>query len=304
MQAPPVDEYLASQTMPPNDLTVDPKYFNIRMVTPIGRFTNVDLEKPRGVKQPDGTTSDPRFAITLMMAAGTEQKPIVADLHRGIAAIANAKIPSINTPDPANPNQMITVTGEALLFRPKELGGLHYPLRRGNDLYIKDPVKNAIFKDMYFVNASMYPKTSKGDLQEPMTYDERNMRCPPTLFYRGCYGRAIMRCAWYDNPRGGKGVTFYLEGVQFARHGEKLSTFDLAGSVQNAFAAAGALPAAEPQPGAAGSNHGGGAPPGAGFAAPPAQTQPQAGFAQPPAGYIPPQQPQQPPQGGARPPGV
>ena len=300
------DPYLSAQQMPPQQLTMDPQYFNVNMVTPIGRFLNCDVAKPRSIKQKDGKINDPKFAITLLMAAGTQEKPIVADLYRAVAMIANGKVPSINRPDPTNPNQMVQMTGEQLLQIDPQLGGLHYPLRDGNKMWMKDPEKNAIYRGGWFINASMFPATKDGTPQEPLLFDERNNRCGPEVFYRGCYGRAMVRVAWFDT-NGNKGVTFYLQGVQFARHGERLSSFDASGAVQGAFAAAGALPVAEPPAGAAGPNFGApppGAAPAAGFGAAPA-----AGFAAPPqqaapAGYIPPQQPAQPPVAGARPPGV
>lgn len=303
------DQYLASQTMPPQQLAMDPQYFNITMVTPIGRFLNCDVNKPRSIRQKDGKVNDPKFAITLLMAGGTNENPIVADLYKAIAAIANAKIPSINRPNPTNPSQMVQMTGEQLLQIDPDLGGLHYPLRDGNKMWMKEPDKNVIYRGGWFINASMFPATKDGTPQEPLCFDERNMRCDPSIFYRGCYGRAMVRVAWFDT-NGNKGVTFYLQGVQFARHGEKLTSFDASGAVQGAFAAAGALPVTEPAPGATGPNFGA-PPPGAGFAAPatgfaqpaPPMQQPQTGFAAPPAGYIPPQQPHTPPT-GARPPGV
>ena len=76
---------------------------------------------------------------------------------------------------------------------------------------------------------------------------------------------------------GNKGVTFYLNAVQFARHGEKMATFDVGAQAQSMFAKAGALPAAT-----------GTAPAGVGFGpntATPGSTPPGVpfGFAAPPA---------------------
>ena len=116
------DPYLSAQQMPPQQLTMDPQYFNVNMVTPIGRFLNCDVAKPRSIKQKDGKVNDPKFAITLLMAAGTQEKPIVADLYRAVAMIANGKVPSINRPDPTNPNQMVQMTGEQLLQIDPQLG--------------------------------------------------------------------------------------------------------------------------------------------------------------------------------------
>jgi hypothetical protein len=69
----------------------------------------------------------------------------------------------------------------------------------------------------------------------------------PTKFYPGCYGRADVTVAPFD-AAGNKGVTFFLNGVQFARHGERLATNNPGDRVKAGFAAAGALPISEADP--------------------------------------------------------
>ena len=329
-----IDSYLANQVMPPNDLTVDPKYFNVRMVTPIGRFAYVHVDRPHAIRNLDGTQGEPKYSATLLFAPGTNERPIIADLHRAAAAVADTKWPAIQRPDPQNPSNIITVTGSYLFSVPQEMGGVHYPLRQGNDNYMRNPQTFALWRGLWFINTSMQPASKAGVEQKPVCLDERGTPCDPRLFYSGCYGRAMITVAAFDN-RGKKGVTFYLNAVQFARHGERMASFDQQAAAAGAFAKAGALSGDIGTPPGLGphSMQPGALPPGAvpigtppGFAAPaqppqggyampqqPAYAQPaQPAYAQQPAqqtpyGFPPPNQgvgQPGPAPGGARPPGV
>jgi Protein of unknown function (DUF2815) len=228
------------------------------------------------------------------------------------------------------------VPGSQLLGTPENLGGLHYPLRAGDENYVKEPAKFGEWRGLWFINTGMDPKSRSGIDQRPWALDEQGNETDPARFYPGCFGRLNLTVYPFANES--KGVSFILNGIQFAKHGERMVTgFDRVGAGKASMAAAGALPVAEPMtpPGGFPTGFGpnsaqpGLAPPGVsvpGFAAPPpAQTQVQPlagggggngyppqqvttapGFApQPGQGSpIPPQQPWQPAPGGARPPGV
>lgn len=293
------DLYLAAQKPPFNDLTVDPKWHNIRMVTPIGRFAYIHVDQPFAIPSTDpGKPSRPAYSASLLMSPGDDQNPIIADLHRAAAAVADAHWPAIQRPDPNNPGNIVSVPGSHLFWTDAKAGGLHYPLRKGDDNYMKDPQKFALWRGLWFINCGMNPKTKSGADQRPVTLDEKGTACDPKLFYPGCYGRMQITVSPFDNS-GNRGVTFYLNAVQFARHGEKMATFDAGGFAQNAFAKAGAIQGDVGQPPTGFGPHtaGGANPPGVppgtpfGFAAPPPQAQPGApspgqppgGFAAPPA---------------------
>jgi hypothetical protein len=304
-----IDSYLAAQTAPINDLTVDPKYHNIRMVTPIGRFAYIHVDAPFAIPSRDpNQPSRPMYSATLMMAPGTAEAPIVADLHKAAAAVADAHWPAIQRPDPNNPSSIITVPGSHLFWTDSMQGGLHYPLRKGDDNYMKDPQKFGLWRGLWFINCGMAPKTKSGADQRPAVLDEKGTPCDPKLFYPGCYGRMQVTVSAYDTA-GNRGVTYYLNAVQFARHGEKMQTFDAGGFAQNAFAKAGAItgdPGAPPIGFGANTAAGAqppGVPPGTpfGFAAPPPAGQPAAA-ANPPAGFAAPSPAATQP--GFRPPGV
>ncbi len=294
-----VDPYLAAQDMPANELTVDPKFHNIRIVTPVGRLPYIHVDAPFAIPNANaapGTAPRLSYSATLLMAPGTQEKPIVLDIYRAIVAVADAHWPAMQRPDPQNPSNIVTVSGSQLFGVDAKAGGLHYPLRKGDDNYMKDPQKFGLWRGLYFINCGMAPKTKSGADQRPVCLDEKGMACDPKLFYPGCYGRMQITVAAFDT-NGNKGVTFYLNAVQFARHGEKMATFDVGAQAQNMFARAGALPAAT-----------GTAPAGVGFGpntATPGSTPPGVpfGFAAPPAAAPAAAQPQ-PAFQGARPPGI
>ena len=307
-----VDTYLAQQVAPPQKIELDPQYGSIRMVTPIGRFAYVTLMKPKAVKQPDGSMGAEQYSLTLLLRPES-----CGDLYNAVCAVANNRWPSEQKPDPQNPNVMKNFTGAELLFIDPRMGGLHYPLRSGDESYMRDPVKFGVWRGLFFINTSVAATNAKtGASTAPVCKDENGRDCRPDVFYSGCYGRLQVTLFAYPKPgtqgRGSRGVGVALNAVQFARHGERLAGFDASKAAADAFGAAGAIapdPTA-PQPqigygpntGSAGSVPPGGVAPG--FAAPV-----QSGFAAPPqqmapGGFVPPQQPQAPSFAGARPPGA
>jgi hypothetical protein len=295
------------------------------MITPVGRLSYVTLIKPRAVQQ-QGRVSDPKFSVTILL-----NPAVCQDVYRAIAMVASARWPGEQRPNPQNPSEMIVMTGEQLLFLPQQQGGLHYPLRDGNDAYMREPAKYAAFRGMFSINASTDAvNRTTGASMQPVALAEDGTKCDIAKFYSGCYGR--LQVTFFPFPKQGvqipnRGVGVALNAVQFAHHGEKLATFDAEKAATSAFAAVGALPTAPLPTGGFQTGFGphtggpGSVPPGTmvpGFAAPPAQQvqqpqqqpQPQSQPQPQPTGQpIPPQQPWQPqqqvmPQGGARPPGV
>jgi ssDNA-binding protein len=304
------DPYLLAAAMPPNDLTVDPQYHNARIVTPIGRLFYVHVDKPHAIIQPGKPPGAPKFTATLGM-----NPAVTMDLYKTIMAVADMHWPSVQRADPSNPGGIVNLTGSQMLTIPPHLGGFHYPLRSGDEAFSVStkPLSFAHWRGLYFINTSVNPKTKQGADRRPISLDELGNPTDPARFYPGCYARLKVTVATFSNS-GNNGITFFLDAIQFARHGEPIKTgFDQEGAARNAFAAAGALPVAEPvNLGAFGPNSAGpgSIPPGMampGFAPPPPvqgqsqpgyppQAQPQHGYppqAQPQAGYIPPQQPQQ-----------
>lgn len=309
------DPYLSSPTggmwIPENDLTVDPEWGNIKMVTPIGRFSNINIIKPQQFKNPDGSLGAPMFSGQLLLNPNA-----CGDLYRAIVAVATKRFPPETKPDPANQGVLRPFSAEELLFLPELHGGLHYPLRQGSDSYMRDPVKFEAWRDLAFINASMHANDSRGNPQRPVYYDDRGQMCDPSIFYRGCYG--MMQITIYSYPKPGgqarsRGVGVGLNAVRFANHGQKLATFDAAKAASEAFAKVGNIPRVAqtaPEVGYGPNNATpGSVPPGVampGFAAPPQQVQPPQPVPQPQ--YQPQQAPQtgyppQPPQSGYMPAG-
>lgn len=325
----PVDDYLMAQVAPVQDIVLDPKYGSIRMVTPVGRLAFTTLDKPKSIKQADGSLGPEQYSCTLLLNPAS-----CSAIYHAICAVANNRWPYEDRPDPQNPQAMKRYTGAELLFLNTREGGLHYPLREGRENYMRNPQLYSAWNGLFFINSSILAVSATGQPQRPVCKDEsgRDIIATPDKLYSGCYGR--MQITIFAFPKPGsqgraRGVGISLNAVQFARHGEKFTSFDASKAAENAFAAAGALPPADPSmapgnqigygPNTAGP---GSVPPGStvqGFAAPPApqpmQPVQQPGFAAPapqpamqpaavPGNPIPPQQPQQTYGGGARPPGM
>lgn len=319
--SPEVMQYLMAQTSPKsNNFVVDPKYHNMTFVTPVGRLAYVHVAAPHAINVPGRPAGRLRFTATLLMAPGTGENPILADLHRAICMVADAHWPAVQRADPQS-GQIVTVPGSQLLSVPENLGGLNYPLRSGDENYVKEPQKFGEWRGLWFVNSGMDPKSKSGMDQRPWTLDERGELTDPAVFYPGCFARLNLTIYPFANES--KGVALLLNGIQFAKHGERMIMgFDRVGAGRASMAAAGALPVAEPmtpQQGGWGTGFGpnsatpGNVPPGMavpGFAAPPPPQQVAPPAAQPASAPIPPQQPWTPAQptapqfGGARPPGV
>jgi hypothetical protein len=264
------DDYLLSPSCAvaqPQNIVLDPQFGNVRLTTPIGRLSYVTVVKPRAVQQ----GQEPKFSATILM-----NPQACGDLYKAIVLVANNRWKGEQRPNPQNPAEMVLMTGEHLLYLPKEQGGIHNPLRNGNLTYSQDMVKYKAYFGTYTLNAGIDALNRKsGASQQPLVLDEDSRPMDPSKVYSGCYGRLLVTIFAFPQPGQqipNRGVGVLLNAVQFARHGEKLSGFD---ALKNAQAAFGTLP--KDQSAAAGGfgpNHGmpfaapaGGIP--AGFAAPP-----------------------------------
>jgi Protein of unknown function (DUF2815) len=301
------DDYLLSPSCAvaaAQDIVLDTQFGNVRLTTPIGRLSYVTVVKPRSVQQ----GQDPKFSATILMNPAA-----CADLYKAIVLVANNRWKGEQRPNPQNPSEMVLMTGEHLLYLPKEQGGIHNPLRNGNLTYSQDPVKYKAYLGTYTLNAGIDAVNRKsGASQQPLVLDEDSRPMDPSKVYSGCYGRLLITVFAFPQPGQqipNRGVGVLLNAVQFARHGEKLSGFD---ALKNAQAAFGTLPkdnSAPPSGGGFGPNHGmpfaapaGGIP--AGFAAPPgaaAQAQPQMVHTGQQPAQVQPQMGQQPGPGGVMP---
>jgi Protein of unknown function (DUF2815) len=302
IQIPPMqpDPYLIGATMPQQDLTVDPQYHNVKLITPIGRLAHVRVDKPYAIQQANRDPSkpaEPKFSATLMM-----HPPLTMDIYNSIVKVADAHWPAVQRVDPGNPGIVITVPGSHMLGVPEAQGGYHYPLRSGDEAFAAStkPLNFVHYRGLMFINTSMSPRTKKGGDQRPVCLDELGNLTDPARFYPGCYARLKIAITWFSNS-GNNGVTCYLEAIQFAKHGERIAMgFDQEGAARSAFAAVGALPVAQPLDLAASGPHTAGpgsVPAGfapAGFAPPPPQQQPAQPVQQ--WGAPQPQQPMQPQQ--------
>lgn len=273
------DAYLAAQTAPQQAIKLDKtdKFTGIRMITPIGRLSFVNIVEAKAVNQDDeGKPGAKKFSLQIVLNPAS-----CGDIWKAVCMVANDRWPAEQVPNPQT-GEMTQINGEQML----RMGLLHSPLRNGDQQYMKKPTTYGIYRGQFFINAGT------GEKYQPVVYDQNGQPANPASIYSGCYGRLwITIQAFWPKPgqqgARGKGVTAYLNGVQFARHGDKLSGFDALGAGAAAFAAA---PLPE-DPGMFGMNTAGAVPGGAapaaapgGFAAP--QPGAPAGFAAP-AGGVP-----------------
>lgn len=301
---PPPDQYLLSQTAPQQEIKIDPQFGSIRMVTPVGRFSYANLVTPKAVQ----AGQPPIFSVTLLFNPAA-----CGDLWKAMCMLADHRWPSNQVPNPqpdpnGGPGQMVTVAGHQLLTMPKEYGGLHNPLRKGDLEFYKAPAKHGAYFGTFALNMGVKALGKQGQSQQPAIVDERGVICPPQKIYSGSYGRAYITLFAFPQPGQqipNRGIGISLQSVQFARDGEKLAGFDVAAAATAAFAAAGALPVTTAPAGAPGTpgapapgfgeNYGspwaGGPPPGQ----PPAGGPPAAGGWPPSPGQHPAQPVQQQP---------
>lgn len=105
-------------------------------------------------------------------------------------------------------------------FPGKRKGGvwpsnMHSPLKDGDELADTNPE----YAGCYVLRSS-----SKN---RPKVYDRRKLpvSAEDELIYSGCYCNVSLAAAGFDSPAK-KGVTIYLNGVQFFRDGDRLAGFD------------------------------------------------------------------------------
>ena len=254
------DAYLLNQKAPTPSAKLEIETYksgkSIRLVTPIGRFSYVHLDKPMP-KVKDGA---PVFSVNILCGPDS-----CADLWNAIVKLADAHW------QVAGHTLVVGDDGVIKLRNPQTGVLLVSPIKSGDFFYQKDPKAYGIYKGLFFLNP-----TTAAD-KAPVYLDAREAPLAASAFYSGCYGRAFIEIATIAEKQGyAKGLTSYIRSVQFVRHGDKLEGYDVAGAAREAFASAplppevvqaATQPAAGPGPG----------PVPAGIATP-------AGFAAPPSG--------------------
>jgi hypothetical protein len=122
---------------------------------------------------------------------------------------------------------------EARLFDPTVPTALQLasPLLDGNIRYAKDPVNDAIYQGVKYLNAKMYPTSSatSGIAQRPTVIDMFGKEGPPTLIHAGDYGAVMIDLGTYS--KGGTGVRAGFTVVRMVAEGDKIATgFNRAGA--------------------------------------------------------------------------
>lgn len=263
---------------PLNKLVVDTKYNNIANIwTPYCRVASCALDRPRAAPAEAGKQpGPPKYFVRLLF-----NPEGLSEIGQGIVMLAESRFQPLTLG-----NRTYSVQ-ERFGLKGEE-GGIYYPIRYGDLRYAQDPVKHIDFKGVMYINCSMSPETKSGAPVRPFLLDNKGHPVSdPNIFFPGCYVRAQITMFSYSHATGGPGISFRLNGLQFAAAGARMaSEFDATAAAQQSAAQM--------------DNPDFGSPPGqpqqqVGWQPPPAQN---GGFAQPP-GY----QPQQAPAGPWQPPG-
>lgn len=232
------DDYLFAQKAPEQTIEYQPEFYSARLVTPIGRLSYATLAKPKVIRNPDGGQQPPKYTCTLLMNPDAcedlwEAVYWVADQtwrDQSIPAALAAQKGIIKADEAARlGNANVRVKGSDLMVA----GILHCPLRDGNDTFIQDAVKYASYRDTTFFNGSA------SEERRPYTCDEQGNAMEPEKLYSGCYARMFITLFAFPKPgqqsKGKRGVSVWLNSVQFARHGVKLAGFDSQAAAKAAF---------------------------------------------------------------------
>lgn len=236
------DEYLMSQTSFPQEITLDPKYKNIRMWTPVGRITFAHFDTPKAA-QPGNANQEPTFACSLLLSPQS-----IDQLYSAICQVAEARFAPENRFDPQT-QQMRTFTATQLFNQDQ---GLKYPINLGNTYFNREPAKYTAWKDVYVINASTSAHDKAGNIVRPPVLDEGGTIIKqPGRIYSGCYGRLYVTIFAFPAPGktlSNRGIGMRLSAVQFARNGVKMANYDPEAAAVKAAIAVGALPVHTPPP--------------------------------------------------------
>jgi len=104
---------------------------------------------------------------------------------------------------------------------PKKIA-LGCPLLDGNLRYGMDPVKDALFQNVYYVNLKRYSTTMKGAPKTPPSvFDQNKQPANPSIIYSGCYATSEVSLSAYKGDEN-SGISISFTAVQFARDGDRL----------------------------------------------------------------------------------
>lgn len=138
--------------------------------------------------------SDPKYSATFIIPKS--DKKTIAEVKTAILTAGDAAFPGKITAG-------------------KWPSSLHNPLKDGDELADEHPE----YAGSYILRA--------GSKSRPVVLDRRKaaVSADDGLIYSGCYVNASLAAAGFD-AQAKKGVTCYLNGVQFVRDGERLSGYD------------------------------------------------------------------------------
>lgn len=184
------------------------------------RLAYVHLRTPSTVKQDDGSMSDPKYQVTVLL---DKDNPDDMDQMRNFEEVV------FDLADESFGDK-----AEQLLSK----GKLHNPLRDGD--LDKD---QEIFDNQFFVSAGTYPigftRGTTVDYSNPAAFTaypgpaimyveagEKLKTSDPEFdfnqVYPGCYAHVSVTVKTYSHSSGGKGVTCYLKAVLKTKDGEPI----------------------------------------------------------------------------------
>lgn len=140
--------------------------------------------------------NDPKYSATWIIPKGSPQ---VSAIKKAIDKALDDKFPGKRKPGAPWPSTM------------------HNPLKDGDELADEHPEYAGSW---VLRSASKNRPVVMGRRKEALTEDD-------AVIYSGCYCNASLAAAGFD-AQAKKGVTVYLNGVQFVRDGERLAGYDAA----------------------------------------------------------------------------
>jgi len=230
MNFPVTDPFLAKYgaIMPDtNKLELNPDFGNIELLTPYCRLSFVYFDPPKqGRQQRDGTTTKTAASALLMFHPGG-----IEQIEQALQKIVDH---NFNAEQRVGPDgQPVVWTPSQLLLAPANMANaIINPLKNGTETW-QGSAKPQLYENLrglYTLNVTLPVTDQQGNPQAPVYLDEQGQPCPAKKFYSGCYARAVIRLSPY--PRRGqqgfgkRGVSAYLQVMQFVANGERLGNFD------------------------------------------------------------------------------
>lgn len=171
-----------------------------RVITPIGILSYPHFDKPQTPTKPN---QQAKYSGTLVFDAAAQKTPQFAAMQEAVIEAATEKF-----------GAQIKVGGKTIdIAQAFLIEELKNPFR-------KDAVRKGYAEGSVFINCRTQDQPQLIDGNKTLITDAQMIR---TLFYPGSKARFSVTAFGYDTE-GNRGVSFALNNVQWAGHGDRLDT--------------------------------------------------------------------------------